>query len=125
MREHVVPVRVYATILAALLALTGVTTAVAFVDLGVANVVVMLVIAVVKATLVVLFFMHLRWASGLIRLMLSLGVAMLLVLLVITTGDEILRLVVRPPLAQVVQPPPGAFDVGPRAPAAGAPAGAR
>ena len=50
--EHVVPVRTYLIIFAALIVLTALTTAVAFVDLGALNVVVMLAIAVTKATLV-------------------------------------------------------------------------
>jgi cytochrome c oxidase subunit 4 len=62
MTNHVVPPRVYLAVFAALLVLTATTTAVAFVDLGVMNVVVMLAIAIVKAVLVVLFFMHVRYS---------------------------------------------------------------
>ena len=54
MTEHVVPVRIYLAVFAALVVLTAITTTVAFVDLGRMNVVIMLVIAVTKATLVVL-----------------------------------------------------------------------
>jgi cytochrome c oxidase subunit 4 len=52
-------------VFAALIVLTGVTTTVAFFDLGLLNPVVALSIAIVKATLVVLFFMHLRYSSTL------------------------------------------------------------
>jgi cytochrome c oxidase subunit IV len=60
-RAHVVPVKVLATVLAALVALTALTVAAAGVDLGSLNIYVALGIAGVKATLVVLFFMHLRY----------------------------------------------------------------
>ena len=50
--EHVVPVRLYLLIFTALIVLTAITTVVAFIDLGVMNVVVMLLIAFAKATLV-------------------------------------------------------------------------
>ena len=58
---HVVP---YSTLFATagvLLFLTVVTVAVRWVDLGELNIVVALGIAAVKATLVALYFMHLRW----------------------------------------------------------------
>ena len=47
----------------ALLVLTGVTAGVAFIDLGPFNTVVALVIATIKALLVVLIFMHVKYAS--------------------------------------------------------------
>jgi cytochrome c oxidase subunit IV len=58
---HVVPLWTLAAVFAALLALTGLTLAVASVDLGNWNLYVALVIAGVKATLVLLYFMHLRY----------------------------------------------------------------
>ena len=58
---HVVPLRLLFGVLAALLFLTVVTVAVTYVDLGPLNLVVALAIATVKATLVLLYFMHLRW----------------------------------------------------------------
>ena len=55
-------VRLSLAVFATLLALTGVTVAVAYVDLGHgANVAAALTIATVKASLVGLFFMHLKW----------------------------------------------------------------
>ena len=58
---HVVPLRTLVAVLMALLALTVITVAVTYVDLGPLNIVIALVIALVKATLVLLYFMHLRW----------------------------------------------------------------
>jgi cytochrome c oxidase subunit IV len=84
--EHViVPRSTYYTIFAALIVLTGLTTAVAFFDLGLLNPVVALSIAVLKATLVALFFMHLKYGSRLTWVIAGaaifwLGILMLLIL---------------------------------------------
>lgn len=58
---HVVPVRLLAAVLGALLLLTVVTVGATYVDLGRLNLWVALAIATVKASIVALFFMHLRW----------------------------------------------------------------
>jgi cytochrome c oxidase subunit 4 len=63
MSEHIVSVKTYITIWLALLVLTGLTAGIAFVDLGPFNTVVALVIATGKALLVVLIFMHVKYAS--------------------------------------------------------------
>lgn len=60
---HAVPVSLLLTIFGALLVLTIITVAVTYVDLGKMNIVVALAVAVVKAALVALYFMHLRWDS--------------------------------------------------------------
>jgi cytochrome c oxidase subunit 4 len=51
----------YTKVLVGLLILTGITVGAAYIDLGSGNVVVALIIATIKASLVALFFMHLRW----------------------------------------------------------------
>ncbi|MDD5562401.1 MAG: cytochrome C oxidase subunit IV family protein [Thermoanaerobaculaceae bacterium] len=58
---HVVPLRVLVAVWGTLLALTGLTVAAAGVDLGSYNLGVAMLIATAKATLVLLFFMHLRY----------------------------------------------------------------
>ena len=58
---HVVPLRLLVGVLAVLLFLTFITVAVTWVDLGAFNLVVAMLIATVKASLVLLYFMHLRW----------------------------------------------------------------
>jgi cytochrome c oxidase subunit 4 len=58
---HAVPLRVLVGTWAALVLLTWLTVAVTKVDLGELNIVIALGIAVVKSTLVALYFMHLRW----------------------------------------------------------------
>jgi cytochrome c oxidase subunit 4 len=58
---HVVPVWLLAAVFAALIALTGLTVTAAQIDLGNLNLYIALGIAALKASLVVLFFMHLYW----------------------------------------------------------------
>ena len=58
---HVMPFRVLATVWGTLLALTVLTVGVAAIDLGRLNLEIALLIAIVKASLVLLFFMHMRY----------------------------------------------------------------
>ena len=92
--EHVVPIRTYVVIFATLVALTGVTTAVAFVNLGPMNVVVMLLIAFTKATLVVLYFMHVRFTSRLTQIAAGGGFVWLAILIGLTLSDVLTRSIV-------------------------------
>ena len=91
MHEHVVSLRVYLTVFVILLALTAITTAVAFVDLGRLNAVIMLTIAVTKATLVILYFMHVRYSSRLTWLVVSSGFVWLMILIAFTLSDVLTR----------------------------------
>jgi cytochrome c oxidase subunit 4 len=70
---HVVPVRTYVIVFAALLSLAGLTTAVAFVNLGRFNTPIALAIAFVKMMLVLLVFMHLLYSTKLVRVVLFAG----------------------------------------------------
>ncbi len=58
---HVVPMKILVGVFGALVMLTIITVSASYVDFGEYNLVVALAIAVVKASLVVLFFMHLIW----------------------------------------------------------------
>ncbi|HVX85233.1 MAG TPA: cytochrome C oxidase subunit IV family protein [Phycisphaerae bacterium] len=58
---HIVPLRVLVTIFVSLVCLTIITYLASLVNFGEMNLVVALAIAVVKSSLVVLYFMHLRW----------------------------------------------------------------
>ncbi|MGA0286011.1 MAG: cytochrome C oxidase subunit IV family protein, partial [Phycisphaerales bacterium] len=58
---HLVPIRTLVLTGLTLLFLTVVTVAVRYVDVGEFNIVIALAVAVVKAVLVVLVFMHLLW----------------------------------------------------------------
>ncbi|MGZ8432228.1 MAG: cytochrome C oxidase subunit IV family protein [Candidatus Deferrimicrobiaceae bacterium] len=66
MKEHDSGIRTYIVVWGALIVLTAVTVSVSYVYLGLMNVVVALLIASVKASLVALFFMHLRYESRLV-----------------------------------------------------------
>jgi cytochrome c oxidase subunit 4 len=88
---HVVPVRVYLAVFVSLLVLTGTTVGVAFVDLGVFNNLVAMGIAVLKATLVVLFFMGVRYSTRLTPLVILSGILMLGVMIGLTLLDYATR----------------------------------
>lgn len=81
----------YYAVFAALIVGTALTVAVAFVDLGALNNVVMLTIAVTKATLVVLYFMHVRWSTRLTWVVAASGFFWLLILFGLTMQDYLTR----------------------------------
>ena len=87
MSEHIDSVKTYTLVFLVLIAGTVVTTAVAFVDLGPFSVVAALVIAVCKMLLVALFFMHVRYSTRLMRLVVLGGLLWLAILLVFTLTD--------------------------------------
>lgn len=91
MKHHVVHPGTYLLVFFTLIILTGVTTAVGFYDLGRWNTVVALAIAVCKATLVVLFFMHLRYSGALPRLVMLGGLFWLALLIGLTLADNLTR----------------------------------
>lgn len=91
MSEVIVSRATYFTIYVILMVLTGVTTAVAFFDLGLANPVVALSIAVLKGSLVVLFFMHMRWNSRLTWVIGGSALFWLGILLVLILSDYTTR----------------------------------
>ena len=91
MSGHVVPLRIYFGIFAALMVMTAATIWAAFQDFGAFNTVVALGIAVLKATLVILYFMHVRYSSSLIRISAAVGFVWLLILLGFTISDVISR----------------------------------
>ena len=88
---HIVSPSVYLVIVLALLVATGTTAAVSYVDLGVFNAVVALAIAVTKAMLVVLFFMHVKYSTRLTKLTVLSGIFTFFVLIAMTLSDYITR----------------------------------
>jgi cytochrome c oxidase subunit 4 len=94
---HVTPLPVYLTVFATLMVLTGVTVAVAYVNLGEFNKVVALGIAAFKATIVVLYFMHVKHASKLTKLFAVTGIFFLVILFGLTMSDYGSRMWVNPP----------------------------
>ncbi len=91
MSEHIVSKNLYFLIFGALMVLTAITVFVAFIDLGPLNDVVALVIAVTKATLVILFFMHVRYSSRLTWLVVIGGFFWLAIMFVLTGSDYLTR----------------------------------
>jgi cytochrome c oxidase subunit 4 len=87
MSGHVSPVSVYFTIFMALMLMTGLTVAAAYVNLGIFNPAVALAIAIFKATLVILYFMHVKYSSRLTKLTLAVGLFFLIILLTLTLVD--------------------------------------
>src|SRR5262249_53286811 len=88
---HILPTRIYYAIFAILILCTGITVAVAFIDLGPLNVVAALTIAVFKAVLVVLFFMHVRYSPRLTWVVIIGAVFWLIILLTMTMSDYLTR----------------------------------
>jgi cytochrome c oxidase subunit 4 len=93
--EHVVGLGMYLGIFVALMVLTAITTAVAYMDLGALNNIVMLGIAVLKATLVVLFFMHVKFGSRLTQMFAVCGFVWILLLFAFTLSDVATRGILR------------------------------
>jgi len=91
MSDHILPTRVYYTIFGVLMLGTYLTVQMAFIDLGRLNTVAALVIAVFKATLVVLFFMHVKYSPRLTWVVAVASVFWLGILLVLTMSDYLTR----------------------------------
>jgi cytochrome c oxidase subunit IV len=97
--EHIVPKRTYFAIWIALLILTGVTAYVSKLNLHVVaglhdislNAAVALLIASLKATLVVLFFMHVKYSPRLTALVIFAAIFWLLILLTLSMADYLTR----------------------------------
>jgi cytochrome c oxidase subunit IV len=88
---HVAPKSMYYLVFLALLVGTGLTVAAAEVDLGVFNNIVMLIIACTKASLVILFFMHVRWSTRLTWVVAASGFFWLLILFFMGLSDYMSR----------------------------------
>ena len=88
---HVVSLKVYFAIFAALMVLTAVTVAVAYVDLGALNTFVALAVAVTKATLVILFFMHVKYSSRLTKITVVMSLFFVVILFAETLMDYATR----------------------------------
>jgi len=88
MSEHIVQPRVYIVIFLALMVGTVLTLMAAFYDFpGPLNAVVALTIAVIKATLVVLYFMHVRYSGRLIWLVIVSALLWLAIMFAVTFSD--------------------------------------
>jgi cytochrome c oxidase subunit 4 len=112
MASHVVSLKIYVSIFVALLVMTALTIQVAFIDLGALNIYVAMTIAVIKATLVVLFFMHLRYSSSLTKLFFASGLVWLVILISLTVSDYLTRGWQNPPAGWVEAPATAPVEAG-------------
>jgi cytochrome c oxidase subunit 4 len=87
MPVHVQPLKVYFAVFLALMAFTAITVFAAFVNLGPANNFVALGIAVAKATLVILYFMHVKGNTKLVPVVILSGLFFLFVLFLFLAAD--------------------------------------
>jgi cytochrome c oxidase subunit IV len=88
MSEHIVPIKVYVSIFLALMGGTALTVWAGLQDFPrQLNVIIALTIAVIKATLVVLYFMHVRYSSRLIWVVFTSALFWLAILFALTLSD--------------------------------------
>ena len=87
MSEHIVSPKIYVTIFLALMAGTSLTVWAAFQNFGRFNIVIALAIATLKATLVVLYFMHARYSPKRTQLVIVAAVFWLAIMLTLTLSD--------------------------------------
>ena len=89
--SHIAPKSMYYTIFGMLMVLTAVTVFAAFNDLGILNFPVAIGIAITKATLVILFFMHAKYSSRLTKLFVGMSFFFLIILFSLTLTDYLSR----------------------------------
>jgi cytochrome c oxidase subunit 4 len=106
MSQTIVPQKTYVLVFLGLIALTILTTGVAFIDLGPFNTVAALAIAFAKMLLVVLFFMGVKYSGGLVRIVLVAGFFWLALLIAFTMSDYRTRSWITPPAAWSSSAPP-------------------
>ena len=84
---HVSPLSTYITIFGALMVLSAITVAAAFVNLGALNPIVAMLIAGIKATLVILYFLHVKFSSRLVKITVVLSLFFVAILFAETLMD--------------------------------------
>lgn len=89
--EHIVSPKLYVGIFLFLMVMTAITVFAASVDMGWANPVVALVIATMKATTVILFFMHVKYSTKLTQVVILSALFFLILLLGLTMTDYLSR----------------------------------
>jgi cytochrome c oxidase subunit IV len=89
--SHVVPISMYVAIWATLMIFTAITVFAATVELHAFNIIVALVIATFKGTLVVLFFMHLRYSTKLTMVTVIAAIFFLIIMFSMSMTDYLTR----------------------------------
>lgn len=90
--EHIVQPGTYVVIIITLLVLTALTVYAATIDLEQFNIVVALAIATIKATIVVLIFMHAKYSPRRTQMVILAAVFWLVILLFMTMSDYVSRI---------------------------------
>ena len=111
--HHISSPQLFRNVLITLLVLTALTVAASRIHFGSANMLIAMAIASIKASLVIAFFMHLRWDTGINKIVFLSAFLFLSLLFIFTLGDQATRRmdhemhVVKAPVDQQwVQPPP-------------------
>ncbi len=89
--DHIIPLRVYLTVAAALLILTAITVKISLINLGGWNLVVAIGVATLKASLVALFFMHLLYDKKIYMIVFGAGILFLAIFIALTMFDTMER----------------------------------
>ncbi len=90
-KHHIVPFKVYFYVLLALLALTGISVAVTQIELGTLTVTVALLLATIKASLVLVYFMHLKFDNRFFAIMVTGVIILIAIVIFITFLDYLFR----------------------------------
>ncbi len=107
---HILPLKIYLLIGGALLVLTGVTVFVASLDFGAMNLLVALGIAAFKATLVALYFMHLKYDNKFYSVIFLSSIVFLTCFIVLTMFDTMRRDDLNPERSQHKKPSSFIYD---------------
>ena len=112
--HHVLPLKIYLGVAGALLLMTIITVAAAQFNFGAWNLVIAMAIAAMKALLVVLFFMHLKYDSGIYGIAMGGAILFLSIFIVFTMFDTLHRGDTDPMLAQSINPHARIYDASGR-----------
>jgi cytochrome c oxidase subunit IV len=88
---HITDYRVYLWVLLGLLTLTLITITVTWIDLSALTVLIALLIASIKAVIVLTYFMHLKFESGLFRVLVTMVLAIYTLVIILTFFDYLMR----------------------------------
>ena len=91
MSEHIIEKKIYYTVFGILMALLGATVAIAYIHLGKLNMVAAVSIAVIKAVLIILYFMHVRYSSRLLWIFVCAGFFWLGIMFALSFSDFLTR----------------------------------